>query len=191
MFEMFVRPLSDAEKEDFYQYHRRACGVWGISENTMPRTWKDFEEYQMRMWASDILFVTKPAKSYSHVSVIVLHGRCHIAHVFLTLQFLFQPPLWERLLGIRLVETYTGALLPSKIRDAFGLRHGPLHTCGSFAFLAALKIAYRLLPGHFRYWTKYMHYRRRMRGETQLPFLARLSAGFAMLFVRAYFGKQE
>jgi hypothetical protein len=171
MYEICVRPLTAAEKDIFYGYHRRICRVWGISERLLPADWQSFRYRCYRMFHSQQLTVTDAARDMS--------------------TFLMRPPTWERLMGFYTLEMVTSVLLPAHIRHQYRLRYGHLQVWGTVAFFASLKMFYTLLPRSFRSFTSYSRWQQRVTHAPSLPLLSRISAGAANLFLRLYFGRHS
>jgi uncharacterized protein (DUF2236 family) len=45
IYEIFVRSLSDDEKEDHYQSQRQSVGVWGLTPDHLPPNYPAFMDY--------------------------------------------------------------------------------------------------------------------------------------------------
>ena len=61
-YELFVEPLSPAEKEQHYQQARRFGQLFGIPQQRYPDSWADFQAWWQQMLASDTLTVTDTAR---------------------------------------------------------------------------------------------------------------------------------
>jgi uncharacterized protein (DUF2236 family) len=60
--ELFVRKLSDAEKDTHYKFIRKTAPVWGLDPDQLPSDWDSFTSYMSSMVRSGILAETQPAK---------------------------------------------------------------------------------------------------------------------------------
>ena len=61
-YELFVEPLSPAEKEQHYQQARRFGQLFGIPQQRYPDSWADFQAWWQQMLAGDALTVTDTAR---------------------------------------------------------------------------------------------------------------------------------
>lgn len=60
--ELFVRPLTEAEKECHYQFMRKIAPIWGLSTSACPPTWFDFMNYYSFMVCRGTLSVPLPTR---------------------------------------------------------------------------------------------------------------------------------
>lgn len=103
MHEAFVGPLSEAEREGFYQDMKTVARVFGTPAHVLPERLADFEAYLRATIAS--LAVGADARA---VRAVVLHPPVPLA-------------LWP---GFRALRPVTVGLLPAELREAYGLRFG-------------------------------------------------------------------
>ena len=103
MHEAFVGPLSEADREGFYQDMKTVARVFGTPAHVLPDRLADFEEYLRATIAS--LAVGADARA---VRAVVLHPPVPLA---------LRP-------GFRVLRPLTVGLLPAKLREAYGLRFG-------------------------------------------------------------------
>jgi len=61
-YELFIEPLSPAEKEQFYRHARRFGQLFGIPVQRYPDSWTDFQSWWQQMLGSDTLTVTDTAR---------------------------------------------------------------------------------------------------------------------------------
>lgn len=151
VFERIFRPLSLAEKREYYQQTKLFAYLFGISDDTLPPTWEDFLTYNRRMWASDQLAVDR------------------VGHDLV--RFLFTPPT-PALSGVmRWYRLVTAGLLPPPVRALYGLPWTARDGRVLDASLAALRAAIRATPRRYRYSRAYRRARRRV-GQPLRPTLA-------------------
>merc|ERR1711991_1041147 len=97
MYEVMVRPLTEEEKDLFIRESLKFGSCFGIPQKEVPKTWKAFKMYNLKMWHSDTLAVPEGG-----------HG--------MSLQrFLFKPPSKLFSLPMSWVKLCTGVLLPPTI----------------------------------------------------------------------------
>jgi uncharacterized protein (DUF2236 family) len=108
VYERYVRPLSDAEREGYWADYRVLGRLFGLADDDMPATYVDFAGYVERMLASGDLVVTPTARE-------------------LGIDIVLRPPvpLPARPL-VELANQITIGLLPADIRRQYGLRWDPL-----------------------------------------------------------------
>lgn len=145
MYELFVRPLSAAEKEQYYQESKLFAHCFGIPEAALPKNWNDFIAYNEAMWASDQLHVTTQAKD--------LEG-------FL---FSFNPLLKPALGKFRIV---TSMMLPERIRDMYELPPATKENLRTYErTVASIRKMVPLMPKRFKYLPPYVEAHRRIKGQ--------------------------
>jgi uncharacterized protein (DUF2236 family) len=120
-YQRFVATLEPAEEEAFYREMGLVASLFGIRADVLPPTLRDFRDYLDARLRSPEICVTEPARE---VAAVVLAAP-------------LPAPLRLLLPAYRLA---TAALLPPRLRDAYGLAWSPLHA-------AALALAGRALRG--------------------------------------------
>lgn len=144
MYEMFVRPLSPAEKETYYQETKLFAFCFGIPESALPRSWDEFMQYNEAMWNSDQLAVGPEARE--------------IASFLFNFNPLARPVM-------KPFERFTGMVMPERLRQEFGLP-GPEN--GNKARVERMVRNIRRiephLPKRLRYLPPYVEAHRRLRG---------------------------
>lgn len=128
-YEACVRPLSYAEKAQYYADTRRFCGLFGIPDAVMPPTWSAFEQYVRLQLAQ--LAVGETARM--------------LGELVLTPQRPAAAPLY------RWARIFTAGLLPPRLRAAFALPFGPLEEAAFNMSLGMMRRGLRLLPTGLRY----------------------------------------
>lgn len=143
-YELVVGPLSDADKSRYYEESKRFAGLFGISDATLPPDWPAFQSYYRCMLASDVIRVGAPAREIG--------------------SFLFESPrlAFHPLFGW--LRTLTAGLLPSHLRQQFGLPWTRRDRAIFHGSLAAVRHAYPRLPRRLRYVPSYVRAQRRLRG---------------------------
>jgi uncharacterized protein (DUF2236 family) len=139
IYELMLRPLAGREKEAYWEETKRFARLFGIPDETLPRTWIDFQAYCCEMFASDVLAVGAPARDMA--------------------RFILASPGWplsEWLSGV------TMSLLPEPIRHQYRAPLGPVERMLCDASLGTLRTSWRLLPGWLRYLPAYRSALRRI-----------------------------
>jgi uncharacterized protein (DUF2236 family) len=106
-YERLVAPLSDDEREAYWQDYKVIGKCFGIPRRAIPRTVDDFDAYMETMLASDELHVTDTARDLG--VRIVLHPPVPLA---------LRPV-------VELANQVTVGWLPSRVRRMYGLRWDP------------------------------------------------------------------
>ena len=102
IYPMLVRPLSEAEQNQYYQESKELAHLLGLSPSAMPRTIADLRQYVHDMVYSDKLAATPEARQIARVVLFPPTPRA--LHPFLLFNLLF-----------------TCATLPPPVRDIYGL----------------------------------------------------------------------
>ena len=145
MYEMFVRPLTDEEKERYYQETRRFAWLFGIPDEALPKNWHDFMAYNEAMWNSDTLQV--------NANTTELAG------------FLFRPKQKYLRAGMRWITLVSAVTMPEKLGKAFGLRNDE-KTRRKVARVAAMfRAVHRFAPGRFTLNPTYVEAQARLQGK--------------------------
>jgi uncharacterized protein (DUF2236 family) len=134
-YERFVCPLSALERERYLAEMNLVARLFGVPAHVLPSTYSAFREYFRSQLASDVITVTAPARE--------------VASVILTSPM--PAPLRLLVPAHRLA---TARLLPSRLRDEYGLRWSgtrelALPLAGRavrYGTAPALRIAARLRP---------------------------------------------
>ncbi len=131
VFRRFVRELSGAEQERYYQESRTIARLYGIPEATIPRRLRDFRDYMERMLASGPIAVSDTARELA-------------AHI-LRPKVPALPALGTAIIGFTSV-----GLLPAKLREEFGLGWGPARQFILDASAFASRTVLPILPDALR-----------------------------------------
>lgn len=98
VYELFVAPLDDGAREAYYRDHRAIARLLGVPPARVPDTWAGFRRYFDGLVASDALHVGAQAREIADA--------------------VLRPPAGLPVGSVRLI---TAALLPPRLREAFGL----------------------------------------------------------------------
>ena len=145
MYELCIRELSYAEKDQYYQETRRFARLFGIEDAYIPPDWAAFEAYNRKMWQSDVLAVGEPARQLR--------------------RYLFTSPKPSHRPLFRWVEVMTAGIMPDRLRDEYDL---PWRAADQRLFQASLLVlqqVYPRLPPRLRYLPAYVNARRRLAGK--------------------------
>jgi uncharacterized protein (DUF2236 family) len=96
-------PLTVEERERFYAESRLTAALFGIPQSLTPEHWSDFVAYKEAMATSDVLIVSEAARAIAR-QIVAPQGAG------------LGWPRWYRDL--------TAHLLPSRLREPFGLDYG-------------------------------------------------------------------
>lgn len=163
MYELFRRPLSREEKDQFYEETRLFAYMFGIPDEILPPDWESFMEYNRSMWKSDQLVVTDATRELT-------------SFLFTPLHFTLTPAMgWLKIA--------TAATLPPRLRDDFGLVYGRKEKLLFASGRKLLSVAEPMTPGIMRNGPAYVEATRRIRG---LP-----STVLTRTLTRALFGRPE
>ncbi len=134
VYERYVRPLRDAEREAYWRDYRTVARLFGLPTGDTPATYADLRDYLAAMLGGDQLYVSPEARA-------------------LGIQIVLRPPvpLPARPL-LELANFITVGLLPRRLRRAYGLGWDPLRGLvhrGGAEYTRRLLVP--LLPGRVRY----------------------------------------
>lgn len=104
MWDKFNDPLTQEEKDRFYEETKLFAMVFGIPEKALPATWEEFMDYNHSMWYSPQLTVTANARTLKED----LFDARSLWLVF---------PLWIQ-------ETVTSVTLPAPVAEGYGMTPG-------------------------------------------------------------------
>ncbi|MDP9376725.1 MAG: DUF2236 domain-containing protein [Actinomycetota bacterium] len=134
VYSKYVTPLSEAERDDYWQQYKVVGRLFGLADSDMPADILDFDAYMSDMLASGKLYVTPQARE-------------------LSIDIVLNPPapLWSRGLVEAINQTTIG-LLPKEIRRQYGFSWDPLRAMalhGGAEYLRRLVVP--VLPAKVRY----------------------------------------
>ena len=134
VYERYVRPLTPAERQEYWSDYRTVARLFGLGLSQSPEAFEDLRVYLAQMLAGDDLQLSAEARS-------------------LGIQIVLKPPVPLRARPLlELANFITVGLLPGRLRREYGLRWDPLrglvHRGGS---QYARRVLVPILPGRVRY----------------------------------------
>lgn len=147
VYERLVRVLSHDERERYYEESKLFAYLFGIPDEILPPTYRDFARYYDDMIASDVIAVGAPAAEMR--------------------SFLFQPPTPAHAPAALWFEMFTAGLLPPKLRAQFGFPFGRVEREVFDRSIPMLRAARRVAPRRLRYFPAYLEAERRMAGKPE------------------------
>ena len=143
-YEMVCQPLSSEERERYWSEARLFAAFFGIPQDVLPWSWRDFADANEQMSRSDVLTVSEEARA---IAGAILFGTGTRVPV----------PSWYRAL--------TARLLPARLREDFGLAYGePEHRKAERA-LTVLRRVYPWVPRRLRQVGPYQEACTRLAGQ--------------------------
>jgi len=145
-YAVYEEPLTDAEKDQFYEEIKLFNMIFGIPESAMPANWTAFEDYVQSMWYSKQLTVTDNA-------IALKNDLFNQGSLILAL------PLWVQ-------EVVTSMNLPQPIREQYGMEPGLWYTLNYYGWiLPGSKVYNWILPDSMGLNPVYHEAMARLRGE--------------------------
>jgi len=133
MYELGVSAMTYEEKNQYYQEFKRFCYMFGISDETLPRTWDDFTGYYTYM-------------TYCKQLSVKEHGRELISHFTSK----YENPFHPLHIPSDVFLMITGNLLPRSITKQYGIKFGFKEELISDAIILAVRNLYGKLPKEVR-----------------------------------------
>ena len=158
-YALVLPALTQEQHDAYYAEGRLFAALFGIPKRCLPPDWTAFSAYIAEMIESSTLTVTDAARAMAHR---LLAG----ADTWLPV------PSGYKIL--------TAALLPPRIRDAFGLSYGQAERNAARQFIARTRRIYPFLPARLRYVGPYQEAQQRLFGRTQPDLIARACNRFWM-----------
>ncbi len=163
-FEVAYGPLRRADKEDYWQECRLFGRLFGLSDALLPPDWDAFMAYCARMYAGDDLAVGRPARE---IAGFLLSGKgAPLAPV------------------MRWYTTITAGMLPTRLREAYGLGFSRADAAVYDASLGALRRTWRRLPARLRLRPEYVEAARRLAGAPRPDRMGRAMQDVVLRSVR-------
>jgi uncharacterized protein (DUF2236 family) len=149
-----VNPLlSASDRERYYADTLLFAALFGIPQSALPQSWPDFARYVDDMLSSDKLAVGSAARSI-------------VAELFSGAGTRLRAPFWYR--------AVTASLLPSRLRDAFGLPYGPSEQRSAGRVLTGFRRVQPWVPARLRYVAPYHEALARLAGRNRPAPLTRV-----------------
>ncbi|MCU0499032.1 MAG: DUF2236 domain-containing protein [Anaerolineae bacterium] len=131
---IFVRPLTDAEKEEYVYKASVIAPLLGAPHEVVPHTYADLQAYLQTMFADQTLIVDRQTQTLAR-------------YVLTGVPIPVLQPLIEWYLRVS-----TGLLLPESLRAAYGLEVGRFGRSMFMISAGISRIAHRILPNFVRHW---------------------------------------
>lgn len=129
MYEDAIGPVSDVDKEKYYQETKLFAYLFGIREEALPKHWPDFVAYCEDMRNSDRLVVTPASKELAGF----LFGVRGVG-----------PILW---LPMQYEKAVTAMYLPEDLRKGYGFGTGPVRRAMVKSTLWMSRVGHKITPG--------------------------------------------
>lgn len=185
-YELFVRRLTDQEKERHYQFVRRIAPVWGLSPAHMPADWRAFMQYYRHMVQS--CDIRRPDSSQDgsdknrcklpdgskneNRSQLPAYGLWEsLPAEFMMFSVLARHP-WRR--------AHVLTLVPAAVRRALG---GEPCLWFTTVLFGAIRAVYRWLPLRLRQLTSFGEWDCRRRGSHARGYLEQLNDAIGKCFL--------
>jgi len=126
-YEQSIGPLSATDKERFYQETKLFAYLFGIPDEALPKNWDDFLVYCQQMRDSGTLEVT-PATQQLADYLFGWHG-----------VMMYFPLKYAKLAA--------SANLPPDLREAYGLKYGPIRQSFFRTSLWMSRVGHKVTPG--------------------------------------------
>ena len=143
-YEMVCQPLSSEERERYWSEARLFAAFFGIPQDVLPWSWRDFADANEQMSRSDVLTVSEEARA---IAGAILFGTGTRVPV----------PSWYRAL--------TARLLPARLREDFGLAYGEPERRKAERALTVLRRVYPWVPRRLRQVGPYQEACTRLAGQ--------------------------
>jgi uncharacterized protein (DUF2236 family) len=127
-FELFVRELTEAEREALWQDYVRFAELFGMPRSEAPATYPDFRAYWREQLASDKLFLTPEARYLGYATAFEI-----------PLPTPHQP-------GKRVHDLLMLGSLPARVRELYGLTYSPATAAAWQAAVTLVRASRRLTP---------------------------------------------
>jgi uncharacterized protein (DUF2236 family) len=128
-FELFVRRLSDSERDALWRDYLRFASLFEMPLDDAPQTYGDFRSYWNAQLASEELFLTDEARYVGYATA-----------------FEIPLPLTHQL-AKQVHDLLMLASLPRRVRELYGLSYTTAHALAHRAAVAAARAARQLTPG--------------------------------------------
>jgi uncharacterized protein (DUF2236 family) len=138
-----LTPLSETEREAYYQESKRMAALFGLGEEELPANWAEFAEYNRQMLDSNLLGTDESARFMAHR---LLRGS----------DSWVVPPRWYRAL--------TASWMPERFRSEFSLEFGPREEESLARARVRLPQVYACLPKTIRWVGPYREALARLHG---------------------------
>ena len=156
-YELVLPPITPRQRDRYYRESQLFAGLFGISNEYLPRDWAEFSTYFSAMVQSETLSVSDRARTMARRLV---SG----ADLWLPVPASYQD--------------LTIALLPVPLRERFGFSFGETQKQQIRRAVALSRRLYPLLPARLRYVGPYQEAEQRLAGRTGPDFVTRMCNRF-------------
>jgi len=140
LYEKYIQGLTSIEKEAFLNDTRKLLYCFGVSDNHMPKDWKEFESFIESGLNSEKLIPNEYAKQTPDM----------IFKDYPLVRYLDVP-----FTNINIYEALTAGLLPEDLRNLYGMTYGPKEEKYSERFMTILSKIYPYFPKKYRHMSAY------------------------------------
>lgn len=145
MYEDIEGPLTQAEKDRFYEETKLFAMMFGIPEGALPRTWNEFMDYNESMWYSPQLTVTNNTRRLK--------------------EDLFRPRSLWLILPLWVQEVVTSVTLPPPVAEGYGMTPDNIDKVNFMWLMGSAKLFNWIMPDPVRVNPIQYEAEARLRGE--------------------------
>jgi uncharacterized protein (DUF2236 family) len=156
-YELVLPPITPRQRDRYYRESQLFAGLFGISNEYLPRDWAEFSTYFSAMVQSETLSVSDRARTMARRLVTG-------ADLWLPVPASYQD--------------LTIALLPAPLRERFGFSFGETQKQQMRRAVALSRRLYPLLPARLRYVGPYQEAEQRLAGRTGPDLVTRMCNRF-------------
>jgi uncharacterized protein (DUF2236 family) len=128
LYETLERPLSEDEREDFWQDYLLVGELFGLSPDNAPRTYTDFQQYMKDRLSGGELHLTEAAKSMGE-------------------EICFNTPIPRFPKASReIMNLIMRGMLPEEVREMYGIAYSPVQAAAFRATVLSIRLGGNFLP---------------------------------------------
>ena len=139
LYERYIQSLTPEEKEEFLNDTRKLLYCFGVSDEHMPKDWKEFENFIESNLNSDGVL-----NEYAKQTPDMIFKNYPLVR-YLDVPFT----------NINIYEALTAGLLPEDLRKLYGMKFGPKEKKYSERFMNILSKVYPYFPKKYKYMSAY------------------------------------
>lgn len=146
LYETFIHPLSQEEKEKYFQESKLFAYLFGIPDHLLCNNWDDFIEYNHQMWQSQQLSVGQVGREMGQML------------------FKFKYPVIRQALPI--IQLMTAHWLPEHLRHGFALpQKSKVNTAKAEKWIKIFKKCFNFAPNRLKYSPSFYEAQKRLKGD--------------------------
>ncbi len=153
-YELVLPPLTETERDRYYEESKTVAALFGIPRNHLPPNWLDFKAYFHSTCESSLLAVSPGTRDMAQQ---LQRGA----------ESWLRPPFWYRAL--------TTHLLPPRLREEFQLSYGDKEELSATRAIRWLPRIYRRLPDSVRFVGPYQEVQGKLAGRFRPGLMTQLS----------------